>query len=117
MVECARKGCLAPDRRDDGAEDRRHREQRGQAVAEVDAAKGGKRRQDDGPYAEAKQHLARAELARKLLKLVQDSETPWSDCRRLRGSYRSATARSSPTCSGPLWGRWSCSPVPLFFAL
>src|SRR5262245_53670994 len=76
MVERRLKNCFASDKGEHDAKDRRHRKESRKARAKAVAAERGKRRQDDRPDAEAKEYLARTELARKLSKLGQGIETP-----------------------------------------
>ena len=49
---------------DDGAEDDGHRQQRGKASAEADAAERGENNQDAHSQAKANQHLGRSQLSR-----------------------------------------------------
>jgi hypothetical protein len=55
---------LAPDRRYDGAQDRGHPQQRGEASDEADAAKHCEENQNGHSQAKANDHLGRCQLLR-----------------------------------------------------
>jgi hypothetical protein len=62
---------LAPHGADDGAEDGRHPQQRGEACTEADAAKRCKKGQNEHSQAKASDHLDRSQLSRQIRKLRQ----------------------------------------------
>jgi hypothetical protein len=59
---------------DDGAENDGHPQQRGEASAEADCAKGGENNQDARSQEKANQHLGRPQFSRQIRKLRQNSK-------------------------------------------
>lgn len=56
MVKGGPERRLAPDEADDSAQDDRHPHQRGEALAEADAAEGGKTDEQEDAHGESHQH-------------------------------------------------------------
>jgi hypothetical protein len=118
---------LAPHGAYDGAEDRRHPQQRRKASAEANAAKRCEENQNDHAQTEANDHLGRCQLLRKVRKLRQDWKPSTVRLARLLGrgtsrskprhqfipgvtrNYRPGPVRRASSRRAVRRGRWSCS--------
>src|SRR5712664_2604423 len=75
MVENIVEWRLTPHHPYDGAEDRRHPQQRRKASAEANAAKRCEENQNDHAQTEANDHLGRCQLLRQIRELRQESNS------------------------------------------